>query len=188
MKSTGLYAEKCLYLARLYLEVMFFKEKGGSMKKVGRIGILILAAALLAGCNKRAETADEPSPWMADYDAALKQAAAENKYVLVDFSGSDWCGWCIKLDEEVFSKPEFIEYAKANLICVLLDFPRGKELPKAQKDANQALLEKFQVQGFPTVLIFNPQGRLVKQTGYRPDGAAKYVEFIKGVIAAGITK
>ena len=158
------------------------------MKKVGRIGILILAAALLAGCNKRAETADEPSPWMADYDAALKQAAAENKYVLVDFSGSDWCGWCIKLDEEVFSKPEFIEYAKANLICVLLDFPRGKELPKAQKDANQALLEKFQVQGFPTVLIFNPQGRLVKQTGYRPDGAAKYVEFIKGVIAAGITK
>ena len=158
------------------------------MKAAGMIGVLVLSAVVFCGCNQKSVAAEQAGIWQSDYDAALKQAAAENKYVLVEFSGSDWCGWCIKLDEEVFSKPEFIEYAKANLICVLLDFPRGKELPKAQKDANQALLEKFQVQGFPTVLIFNPQGRLVKQTGYRPDGAAKYVEFIKGVIAAGTTK
>jgi protein disulfide-isomerase len=154
------------------------------MKTAGVIGSVVLAAVLLCGCNQKAVAADQSGIWKSDYDAALKQAAAENKYVLVDFSGSDWCGWCIKLDEEVFSKPEFIEYAKNNLICVMVDFPRGKELPKVQKDANQALLEKFKVEGFPTVLIFNPQGKLVKQTGYQRGGASGYVEFIKGVMAA----
>jgi protein disulfide-isomerase len=158
------------------------------MKAAGMIGVLVLSAVVFCGCNQKSVAAEQSGLWQSDYDAALKQAATENKYVLVDFSGSDWCGWCIKLEKEVFSQKEFIDYAQANLICVLLDFPRGKELPKAQKDANQALLEKFQVQGFPTVLIFNPQGRLVKQTGYRPDGAAKYVEFIKGVIAANPAK
>jgi protein disulfide-isomerase len=153
------------------------------MKAAGMIGVLVLSVVAFCGCNQKAVAAEQAGIWQSDYDAALKQAAAENKYVLVDFSGSDWCGWCIKLDKEVFSQPEFIEYAQANLICVLLDFPRGKELPKAQKDANQALLEKFRVQGFPTVLIFNPQGKLVKQTGYQPGGAVKYVEFIKGVVA-----
>ncbi len=149
-------------------------------------GIVVVLAGLflLCGCNQKAVAAEQAGVWQSDYDATLKQAAAENKYVLVDFSGSDWCGWCIKLDKEVFSQPEFIEYAKANLICVLLDFPRSKELPKAQKDANQALAEKFKVEGFPTVLILNPQGKIAKQTGYQPGGAAKYVEFIKGVIAA----
>ena len=154
------------------------------MKTAGVIGSVVLVAVLLCGCNQKAVAADQSGIWKSDYDAALKQAAAENKYVLVDFSGSDWCGWCIKLDEEVFSKPEFIEYAKNNLICVMVDFPRGKELPKAQKDANQALLEKFKVEGFPTVLIFNPQGKLVKQTGYQRGGASGYVEFIKGVMTA----
>ncbi len=153
------------------------------MKTVGVIGAAVLATALLCGCGQKAVAADSSGIWKTDYDAALKQAATENKYVLVDFSGSDWCGWCIKLEKEVFSQKEFIDYAQANLICVLLDFPRGKELPKAQKDANQALLDKYQVQGFPTVLILNPQGKLVKQTGYQPGGAANYVEFIKGVVA-----
>jgi protein disulfide-isomerase len=154
------------------------------MKVAGIIGVLVLSAVVFCGCNQKSVAAEQSGLWQSDYDAALKQAAAENKYVLVDFSGSDWCGWCIKLDEEVFSKPEFIEYTKTNLICVLVDFPRGKELPKAQKDTNQALLEKFQVQGFPTVLILNPQGRVIKRDGYQPGGPAKYVEFIKGVIAA----
>jgi protein disulfide-isomerase len=153
--------------------------------RVSRRVIAVLAGALLlCGCNQKATAADQSGIWKSDYDAALKQAAAENKYVLVDFSGSDWCGWCIKLEKEVFSQKEFIDYAKDNLICVLLDFPRGKELPKAQKDANQALLDRYQVQGFPTVLMLNPQGKGIVRDGYQQGGAAKYVEFIKGVIAA----
>jgi protein disulfide-isomerase len=122
--------------------------------------------------------------WQTDYAAALKQAAAENKYVLVDFSGSDWCSWCIRLDREVFSKKEFTDYAAENLICVLVDFPRRKQLPDEQKTANQALSERYNIEGFPTVLIVNPQGKVIERTGYQPDGPAAYVEMIKGVIAA----
>ncbi|MEI8207010.1 MAG: thioredoxin family protein [Kiritimatiellales bacterium] len=158
------------------------------MRTAGIIGAAVLATAFLCGCGQKAVAADQPTVWKTDYDAALKQAEAENKYVLVDFSGSDWCGWCIKLEKEVFSQSEFVDYAKDNLICVLLDFPRRKELPKAQKDANQALLDRYQVQGFPTVLILNPQARVIKRTGYQPDGPVKYVEFIKGVIAANPAK
>lgn len=158
------------------------------MKIAGILSVATLATVLFCGCNQKPTAASQPNIWQTDYNAALKQAAAENKYVLVDFSGSDWCGWCMKLEQEVFSQKEFIDYAQANLICVLLDFPRGKELPKEQAAANQALLERYQVEGFPTVLILNPSGRAIKRDGYQSGGAAKYVEFIKGVIAADKTK
>lgn len=153
------------------------------MKKTGFIGGLILAVSLLCGCGQNA-TAAEGGLWQTDYAAALKQAAAENKYVLVDFSGSDWCSWCIRLDREVFSKKEFIDYAAENLICVLVDFPRREQMSEEQKAANQALSERYSIEGFPTVLIVNPQGKVIERTGYQPGGPAAYVEMIKGVIAA----
>ena len=120
---------------------------------------------------------------MTDYDAALKQAAAEDKYVLVDFSGSDWCGWCIKLDKEVFSKEEFVSYADENLILVLIDFPNSKPQSDEQKATNNALAKKYGIQGFPTVLILNPKGEVVKRTGYQQGGPEAYIEMIKNAIA-----
>ena len=62
--------------------------------------------------------------WETDFAKASAKAKAEGKHILIDFSGSDWCGWCIKLDKEVFSKKAFKSYAKENLILVLADFPR----------------------------------------------------------------
>jgi len=151
------------------------------MKTAGIVGAVVLITVVLCGCNQRAVA--ESGLWQADYDAALKQAATENKYVLVDFSGSDWCGWCIKLEKEVFSQPEFNAYAKENLILVLLDFPKSKPQTPEQKAKNQALAEKYGIEGFPTVLILNPQGKVIKRTGYQPGGPTAYVEMIKGVIA-----
>src|SRR5712671_809845 len=75
--------------------------------------------------------------WDDDYAKALAQAKAEKKLLLMDFTGSDWCGWCIKLDKEVFSKPEFKEYAKKSLVLVEVDFPRAKEQSETLKKANQ---------------------------------------------------
>jgi len=150
--------------------------------KTLKTGILLALFALLtAGCAQQA--VGEDTNWMTDYDAALKQAAAENKYVLVDFSGSDWCGWCIKLDKEVFSKEEFVSYADENLILVLVDFPNSKPQPDEQKAANEALAKKYGIQGFPTVLILNPKGEVVKRTGYQQGGPEAYVEMIKNAIA-----
>ncbi|MCK5529413.1 MAG: thioredoxin family protein, partial [Kiritimatiellae bacterium] len=67
--------------------------------------------------------------WETDFEKASAKAKASHRYMLLDFSGSDWCGWCIKLDDEVFSKKDFKNYAKENLVCVMLDFPR-KSLKK----------------------------------------------------------
>jgi len=153
------------------------------MKTAGIVGAVVLTTVLLCGCNEKAVAADSSGIWQTDYDAALRQAAAENKYVLVDFAGSDWCGWCIKLDKEVFSQPEFTAYAKENLIMVLLDFPRSKPQPDEIKAKNNQLAEQYGIQGFPTVLILDPQGKVVKRTGYQQGGPGLYIEMIKGVIA-----
>ena len=151
------------------------------MKTAGVIGATVLAAVLFCGCNQRATAADTSGIWKADYDAALKQAAAENKYVLVSISGLQWCGWCRAPESEVFSQPEFINYAKDNLICVLLDFDQSGRATNAEfAKQHEMLLAKFQVQGFPTVLILNPKGKAVVRDGYQRGGAANYVEFIKG--------
>lgn len=159
------------------------------MKTAGILGVVVLVSALLCGCNQDAVAADSPTLWRVDYDAALKQAAAENKSVLVSISGLQWCGWCKALENEVFSQPEFIEYAKTNLVCVLLDFSNSGRATNAEfAKQHEALLARFQVDGFPTVLILNPQGRVIKRDGYQRGGAAKYVEFIKGVIAANTAK
>lgn len=157
------------------------------MKRAGIVGAAVLAVAVFCGCEQKAVA--EAGLWQADYDAAMKQAVAENKPVLVSISGLTWCGWCIKLEKEVFSQPEFTAYAKDNLVCVLLDFDRaGKSTNVEFAKQHEALLNKFQIQGFPTVLILNPQGKLIDRTGYQPGGAAAYVKMIKGIIAANPAK
>ncbi len=122
--------------------------------------------------------------WMTDFAEAKQKAKAENKHILIDFSGSDWCGWCIKLDKEVFSQKEFKAYAKENLILVLADFPRdkSKQSDEVQKQ-NAKMAEEFKVQGFPTVFILGPDGKTVAKTGYQAGGAEAYVEHIKELIA-----
>ena len=88
---------------------------------------LILPLLLLAAVTARAELT-----WLTDLDEAKKVATKENKKLLVDFTGSDWCGYCIKLHKEVFDTPEFEKFAK-DYVLVELDFPRRKEQPAAEK-------------------------------------------------------
>ena len=111
--------------------------------------------------------------WLTDLDAAKKQAAAEKKDILIDFTGSDWCGWCIKLDKEVFSTPEF--KAQKDFVLVSLDFPRKKQLPAEEKARNEALMRQWSVQGFPTIILTNAAGEAYAQTGYQEGGPAKYL-------------
>jgi protein disulfide-isomerase len=168
---------------------MLTAEKGGVMKTAGMIGAAVLATVLFCGCDQSSVAADESGFWKSDYDTALKQASAENKYVLVNISGQAWCGWCQALESEVFSKPEFIDYAKANLVCVLLDFNSSGGATNAEfAKQHETLLKKFQIQGFPTVLILNPQGKEIVRDGYQRGGPVNYVTFIKGVIAADTAK
>jgi thioredoxin-related protein len=113
--------------------------------------------------------------WDDDYEKALAKAKAEKKMVLLDFTGSDWCGWCMKLDKEVFSKKEFKDYAKENLVLVEVDFPQGKRLTKKVKEQNDKLQAQFSVRGYPTIIVLNPEGEKVGQLGYMQGGPEPFI-------------
>jgi protein disulfide-isomerase len=141
------------------------------MKKtiIGLVGGLMLLQA----------TAEELT-WMTDVPKAVAKAKAEKKLVMLDFTGSDWCGWCIKLHKEVFSKPEFTEYAKKNLVLVELDFPHGKKQTAELKKANEELAAKYKIEGFPTIIALNGEGKKVGETGYVEGGPKPWIaEFEK---------
>ncbi len=120
--------------------------------------------------------------WETDFELAKKRAKEEKKDMLLDFNGSDWCGWCIKLKKEVFDMPAFQEYAKKNLIMVDLDYPHQKVLPEKEKAQNEKLQQEYQIQGFPTIILLNSKGREVARTGYQEGGPDKYVEHVKGLL------
>jgi thiol-disulfide isomerase/thioredoxin len=116
--------------------------------------------------------------WYTDLDEAKAVAVKENKPLLVDFTGSDWCGYCIKLHAEVFDKPEFEAFAK-NYVLVELDFPNKKPQPAEEKAKNKATQAKFAVSGFPTVLLIDAKSGEAygRQSGYGPGtGPKAYIE------------
>jgi protein disulfide-isomerase len=141
---------------------------------------IFILLAILFGCSKSG-AADNLS-WQDNLEKALQQAKKENKAVLVNFTGSDWCIWCKRLTDEVFSKKEFETYAKKNLILVKLDFPRNIEQSTETKMYNNTLAQRYGVQGFPAILLFNSSGKLVLTTGYQPGGPATYVKHLKSYL------
>lgn len=122
--------------------------------------------------------------WQTDFEAAKDKARAENKLLLVDFTGSDWCPWCKKLHEEVFDKDAFKEAAPKRFVLVELDFPHEKKLPKDLQVQNDKLARQYKVHGYPTVLLVDADGQVVAHTGYQPGGPEKYVGQLAGFIDA----
>ncbi|MEW6708889.1 MAG: thioredoxin family protein [Candidatus Riflebacteria bacterium] len=117
-----------------------------------------------------------------DFDAAKAAAKAKDRPIMMVFSGSDWCGWCKKFDAEIRKAKAFQDYAKDNMETFIADFPRYSDQPAALKAQNQALMQKYGVSGFPTVLIVNPDGSVIKKTGYIQGGAENYVNHLKQII------
>jgi protein disulfide-isomerase len=122
--------------------------------------------------------------WQTDINKAIELSTKSKKPLMLFFTGSDWCGWCIKLQKEVFQKPEFVEWSK-NVILVELDYPRKTQLEESLKQQNDQLQQIFQVQGFPTVWFVNPQKngtqinlQQLGKTGYVAGGPEKWVEAV----------
>jgi thioredoxin-related protein len=113
--------------------------------------------------------------WETDLPKALEKAKPDNRLVMVDFTGSDWCGWCIKLNKEVFSTPEFAKYAEKSLVPVEVDFPRKKVLPDSLKQANEQLKQKYKIRGYPTIVVLNSSGKEVGRLQYMPGGPSKFI-------------
>jgi len=126
------------------------------------------------------------SEWQTDYEQALATAKAEKKCVLVEFTGSDWCGPCIEMKKVVFSKAAFLDYAKKNLILVEVDYPKLKALPEKVAKQNERLMHQYGIDksGYPTVILLNPDGKSLGQlegySGQRPGDIIMWVEKLCG--------
>ena len=121
--------------------------------------------------------------WPTDYAKALETAKAENKRVLLDFTGSDWCGPCIQLNKRVFSRPEFINYAEKNLVLVEIDYPQRKKQSATLVKQNERLAKQYGIEekGYPTLVLLDPAGKIVRElNGYDGENAADIIAWIEG--------
>lgn len=143
------------------------------LRTVSCISVFSIGSALAGG-----------EGWVTNFEAAKKQAADEKKSLLIDFTGSDWCGWCIKLNKEVFSHDAFKNGVKDKFVLVELDFPRDKsKVTEEIAKQNEALQEQYAVQGFPTILITDEKGRPFARTGYQAGGPEAYVTHLNELLA-----
>ncbi|MEP6667695.1 MAG: thioredoxin fold domain-containing protein [Chthoniobacter sp.] len=141
----------------------------------------LLSLAVIACALPSFARAEVPKGWTDNYAQAVETAKAEKKYVLLDFTGSDWCGFCKILDKEVFSTPHFQSWAKKNVVLVQVDFPHQTQLSPEVKTQNDGLMSKYPAKGFPTILVLDTNGKeLARESGYHPGtGAPVYVRTLE---------
>ena len=120
---------------------------------------------------------EDSSFWQTSYAKATLRAKREGKLVMANFTGSDWCAWCIKLEEEVFHTPEFEAWAAENVVPLKLDYPRKKKQDREQKFQNKQLLERYaqSVKGYPSILFLDERGEVVTKMGYSKGGPEAWI-------------
>ena len=126
---------------------------------------LFLSVVALHACSQESsKTPEKPKTnayasakegWLVDLDEAYEISKKQKKPILANFTGSDWCGWCKRLDADVFSKPEFKEWAEENVVLLELDFPRRKQIPLKNQQQNAAMQQALGIRGYPTIWIVN---------------------------------
>lgn len=148
----------------------------GAMVAVVSVGVFAAEKPMVEGA--------EPGKWTMDIEAAKKVAAEKKMPLLLNFTGSDWCGWCKLMDKQVFGEKEWQEYAAGNLLLVWIDFPKDKSLvPEKFVAANEKLSEEYGVRGYPTYIVLDDDGKSVLgQLGAdREATPAKFIQGIKGL-------
>ncbi len=133
------------------------------MKKI--ILIFILSGVMIFADTDKIKAAGDLM-WYTSFNNALEDAGENNNIILLNFTGSDWCSWCHKLDADVFSKKEFKTWQEKKVTLLHLDFPQNIKLNQDQIDHNQLLAEIYGVQGFPTIIILDKDGKIITRTGY----------------------
>ena len=122
--------------------------------------------------------------WKTDYEASKKVAVSESKYILLSFSGSDWCSNCIRLEKTLFESPEFAEFAGKNLVLLRADFPMKKKnkLSPELTAHNEKLAELFNKAGaFPTVVVLNQKGEILGELQHPKTSVDAYINQLKAL-------
>ena len=159
-------------------------RKGERMKRM--IGVTL--ACLMASCvlaqswAKKDKEPEKTKGWTDNFEQAKKEAAAFKQPIFAFFTGSDWCGWCIKLRKEALDTKAFEKFAADNLILFEADFPRGKKLSEKVKRQNGELAAQYGVRGYPTVCLLDAEGKQLGTTGYQEGGAEAYVKHLKELL------
>jgi len=148
------------------------------------VAVVFLASHKTPGSTISEDATDAAkAEWLTDFKTAQQRALAENKTLLIDFTGSDWCPPCMLLEKQVFSQSEFTDYATRNLILLKVDFPRRKSLPANQQAANNALADRFAIQGYPTILAMGADGKLKGQVSTSMfESSAKFIADLERIV------
>lgn len=150
------------------------------MKKLLLVAIAVILIAYFAwptGAHNDGLT------WLTDMNAARTTAKDLDRPILVYFTGSDWCGWCKKLDSEILSHAEFHDYAAKHLVLLKVDFPRRTAQPPEVASANRSLAQKYGIKGFPTIVMLDKYGNEIGRTGYQAVTPSQYVSHLDRFVA-----
>jgi len=159
-----------------------------------RILTIALAMGLTAACaqaqswkNNDKEAPVKTKGWIEDFEKAKAEAEAFKQPIFAFFTGSDWCGWCKKLKQEVLDTTEFATFAADNLILFEADFPQAKQQSDKVKKQNAELQSKYGVKGYPTVFLLDAEGKSIGKTGYKEGGDKAYITHLTELLSkAGI--
>lgn len=161
------------------------------MKTIRKISVCVCACCLAAAAFGAKLSQSVPKGWDEDFAACSERAQKEGKLLLLAFSGSDWCGWCVKMEKEIYSNRKFISEAKKRFILLMIDSPKNKNiLSGLAKKQNPELVKKYGIRGYPTTVITRPSGEVVKHLGgYQRGGVDAFLASLNAVAdSAGQTK
>ncbi len=139
--------------------------------------IFLLSLLFIAGLSLFAD-----EMWSEDFKQVLKLSETTNKPILINFTGSDWCGWCVRLHDEVFSKDEFKKFANENLILFKADFPRNIKQSAELIKQNRELQKEYDIKGFPTIVIVDKNQKIIARTGYKQGGVTEYIKHLEELL------
>ena len=137
-----------------------------------------VALASYESQNKQAAKAQ----WLDSYEEAVELSKQSGKPIMADFTGSNWCGYCVKLKKEVFNTPQFKAWAAENVVLLELDFPRPNLQANWIKEQNNMLRDRYKIEGYPTVLILNPDGSVIGSQGYKAGGPDRWIPIVDNTI------
>lgn len=152
--------------------------------------VALIAIFSFKSANHKSPAKSENLVWHTNVKEAMDLANKENKPLFLFFTGSDWCGWCIRLQKEVFKTPEFEAWAKEKVVLVELDFPRRSTQTDEVKMQNAQLQQVFAVRGYPTVWFAKAEEKEGKinfqqlgSTGYLPGGPSAWLATANDIVA-----